>query len=184
MENHSPIPSKEHSTLTKKNMTMSIKSSETSVENSQKNIFEPNDLKNLLSSYKRDLSLSNFTVKRAIKNVGQWIMNAANNKNLQMRSDFDEEKEYKLGKQREIQNHIDELSSYYESENKITYFNRKISQHQELCKKYSEIKEKIDDKIKQMKDIIPDLEKKIFGYKMTLRKLNKEKPMTRTRQKK
>ncbi len=174
MENHSPIPSKEHSTLTKKNMTMSIKSSETSVENSQKNIFEPNDLKNLLSSYKRDLSLSNFTVKRAIKNVGQWIMNAANNKNLQMRSDFDEEKEYKLGKQREIQNHIDELSSYYESENKITYFNRKIKQHKELFNNYTEIKEKIEEKLKMMKNIVPELEKQIFDYKIQLRKMNRE----------
>ena len=38
-----------------------------------------------------------------------------------------------------------ELSKYYEGENKITYFNEKIRQHQELCKKYDLIKNKMCD---------------------------------------
>jgi hypothetical protein len=173
MENNKETPTLDSPTL-KKNTTLSIKSSEASIENSRKNIFEPRDIKDLYSSYKRDLSLSNFTVKRAIKNVGQWIMNVENNRNLQIRSDFDEEKEYKLEKQKEIQNHIEELSNHYQNENKITYFNNKIKQHKELFKNYSEIKNKIDEKLKMLKNIVPELEKKIFDYKIQLRKMNKE----------
>ena len=173
MENNKETPTLDSPTL-KKNTTLSIKSSEASIENSRKNIFEPRDIKDLYSSYKRDLSLSNFTVKRAIKNVGQWIMNVENNRNLQIRSDFDEEKEYKLEKQKEIQNHIEELSNHYQNENKITYFNNKIKQHKELFKNYSEIKDKIDEKLKILKNIVPELEKKIFDYKIQLRKMNKE----------
>ena len=173
MENNKETPTLDSPTL-KKNTTLSIKSSEASIENSSKNIFEPRDIKDLYSSYKRDLSLSNFTVKRAIKNVGQWIMNVENNRNLQIRSDFDEEKEYKLEKQKEIQNHIEELSNHYQNENKITYFNNKIKQHKELFKNYSEIKDKIDEKLKMLKNIVPELEKKIFDYKIQLRKMNKE----------
>ena len=173
MENNKETPTLDSPTL-KKNTTLSIKSSEASIENSRKNIFEPRDIKDLYSSYKRDLSLSNFTVKRAIKNVGQWIMNVENNRNLQIRSDFDEEKEYKLEKQKEIQNHIEELSNHYQNENKITYFNNKIKQHKELFKNYSEIKDKIDEKLKMLKNIVPELEKKIFEYKIQLRKMNKE----------
>ena len=173
MENNKETPTLDSPTL-KKNTTLSIKSSEASIENSRKNIFEPRDIKDLYSSYKRDLSLSNFTLKRAIKNVGQWIMNVENNRNLQIRSDFDEEKEYKLEKQKEIQNHIEELSNHYQNENKITYFNNKIKQHKELFKNYSEIKDKIDEKLKMLKNIVPELEKKIFDYKIQLRKMNKE----------
>ena len=173
MKNNKETPTLDSPTL-KKNTTLSIKSSEASIENSRKNIFEPRDIKDLFSSYKRDLSLSNFTVKRAIKNVGQWIMNVENNRNLQIRSDFDEEKEYKLEKQKEIQNHIEELSNHYQNENKITYFNTKIKQHKELFKNYSEIKDKIDEKLKMLKNIVPELEKKIFDYKIQLRKMNKE----------
>ena len=173
MENNKETPTIDSPTL-KKNTTLSIKSSEASIENNSKNIFEPRDIKDLYSSYKRDLSLSNFTVKRAIKNVGQWIMNVENNRNLQIRSDFDEEKEYKLEKQKEIQNHIEELSNHYQNENKITYFNNKIKQHKELFKNYSEIKDKIDEKLKMLKNIVPELEKKIFDYKIQLRKMNKE----------
>ena len=157
--------------------TLSPKSSDGSAEIAVKNIFQRKSVKtiqDLYDSYKRDLGLSHFTMKRAIKNVGQWIMNAENNRNLQMRSDFDEEKEFKLEKQKEIQNHMDELSKYYQGENKITYFNKKIRHHQDLLLKYMEIKDKIDEKIKMMNDIIPDLEKKIFGYKMQLKNLNKE----------
>ena len=173
MENNKETPTLDSPTL-KKNTTLSIKSSEASIENSSKNIFEPRDIKDLYSSYKRDLSLSNFTLKRAIKNVGKWIMNVENNRNLQIRSDFDEEKEYKLEKQKEIQNHIEELSNHYQNENKITYFNNKIKQHKELFKNYSEIKDKIDEKLKMLKNIVPELEKKIFDYKIQLRKMNKE----------
>ena len=157
------------------NKTLSSKSSDISIENnSRKNILEKKSINEIYETYKRGLDISNFTMKRAIKSVGKWIMNVENNRNLQMRSDFDEEKEYKLEKQREIQSHIEELSNYYEGENKITYFNEKIRQHKELYLKYTEMKESIEAKIRALKDIIPDLEKKIFLYKIQLRNINKE----------
>ena len=157
------------------NKTLSSKSSDISIENnSRKNILEKKSINEIYETYKRGLDISNFTMKRAIKSVGKWIMNVENNRNLQMRSDFDEEKEYKLEKQREIQNHIEELSNYYEGENKITYFNEKIRQHKELYLKYTEMKENIEAKIRALKDIIPDLEKKIFLYKIQLKNINKE----------
>ena len=157
------------------NKTLSSKSSDISIENnSRKNILEKKSINEIYETYKRGLDISNFTMKRAIKSVGKWIMNVENNRNLQMRSDFDEEKEYKLEKQREIQSHIEELSNYYEGENKITYFNEKIRQHKELYLKYTEMKESIEAKIRALKDIIPDLEKKIFLYKIQLKNINKE----------
>ena len=157
------------------NKTLSSKSSDISIENnSRKNILEKKSINEIYETYKRGLDISNFTMKRAIRSVGKWIMNVENNRNLQMRSDFDEEKEYKLEKQREIQSHIEELSNYYEGENKITYFNEKIRQHKELYLKYTEMKESIEAKIRALKDIIPDLEKKIFLYKIQLRNMNKE----------
>jgi chromosome segregation ATPase len=152
----------------------SVNSTKSSNENSTINLFKGKDLNEMYSSYKRDLGLSKFTVKRAIKSVGEWIMTVDNNRKIQIRSDFDEEKEYKLEKQKEIQSHIEELSNDYENEKKITYFNEKINQHKELLSKYSEIKNKIDDKIKIMKEMIPELEKKILGYKIELRRTNKE----------
>ena len=157
------------------NKTLSSKSSDISMSNnSRKNILEKKSINEIYETYKRGLDISNFTMKRAIRSVGKWIMNVENNRNLQMRSDFDEEKEYKLEKQREIQSHIEELSNYYEGENKITYFNEKIRQHKELYLKYTEMKESIEAKIRALKDIIPDLEKKIFLYKIQLKNLNKE----------
>ena len=157
------------------NKTLSSKSSDISMSNnSRKNILEKKSINEIYETYKRGLDISNFTMKRAIRSVGKWIMNVENNRNLQMRSDFDEEKEYKLEKQREIQSHIEELSNYYEGENKITYFNEKIRQHKELYLKYTEMKENIEAKIRALKDIIPDLEKKIFLYKIQLRNINKE----------
>ena len=174
MENNREKTSLNKLSLKHNNPTFSPKSSDTSAENSHKNIFERKSIIDVSSSYKRDLGLANFTIKRAIKCVGEWVMNVQNNRNLQMRSDFDEEKEFKLEKKKEIQNHIEELSKYYEGENKITYFNNKINQHKELYKKYTEIKDKIDEKLKLLKDMIPDLEKKIFNYKMELKKMNKE----------
>ena len=157
------------------NKTLSSKSSDISMSNnSRKNILEKKSINEIYETYKRGLDISNFTMKRAIRSVGKWIMNVENNRNLQMRSDFDEEKEYKLEKQREIQSHIEELSNYYEGENKITYFNEKIRQHKELYLKYTEMKENIEAKIRALKDIIPDLEKKIFLYKIQLKNINKE----------
>ena len=157
-----------------KDLTLSPKSSDTSPENSMKNIFKRKSNQDLYASYKRDLGISHFNMKRAIQSVGQWIINVENNRNLQMRSDFDEEKEFKLKKQKEIQSHIEELSQYYNGEIKITYFNDKIRSHKELCKKYDEIKDKINDKIRNIKSILPELENKIINIKIQMKKLNKE----------
>ena len=174
MDNKEEVQSKEHSTTNQKDFLLSPKSSDTSPENSSNNIFKRKSIQDIYSSYKRDLGISHFNMKRAIQSVGQWITSVSNNRNLQMRSDFDEEKEYKLKKQKEIQSHIEELSHYYRGENKITYFNEKIRQHKELYLKYTEMKESIEAKIRALKDIIPDLEKKIFLYKIQLKNINKE----------
>ena len=130
--------------------------------------------KELYESYKRDLGISEFTMKRAIKSVGEWIVGVETQRNLQMKNDFDEEKEFKLEKQKEIQNQIEELSNDNESERMIIYFNEKIHQQETLFEKYSEIKNKIYTKIKLIKDMVPDLVKKVNNYKVELRKINKE----------
>jgi hypothetical protein len=106
------------------------------------NIIDKKMGKKLYESYKRDLGVSEFTMKRAIKSVGEWVVNVETQRNLQMRNDFDEEKEYKLEKQKEIQNQIEELSNDNESEKMIRYFNEKILQQENLYKQYSEIKKK------------------------------------------
>ena len=130
--------------------------------------------KELYESYKRDLGISEFTMKRAIKSVGEWIVNVETQRNLQMKNVFDEEKEFKLEKQKEIQNQIEELSNDNESERMIVYFNEKIRQQEELFEKYSEIKNKIDTKIKLINSVIPNLESKVTKYRIELRKLNRE----------
>ena len=130
--------------------------------------------KELYDSYKRDLGISEFTMKRAIKSVGEWIVNVETQRNLQMKNDFDEEKEFKLEKQKEIQNQIEELSNDNESERMIVYFNEKIKQQETLFEKYSEIKNKIDTKIRLIKNTMPNLENKVTKYKLELRKLNRE----------
>ena len=128
----------------------------------------------LYESYKRDLGVSEFTMKRAIKSVGEWVVNVETQRNLQMRNDFDEEKEYKLEKQKEIQNQIEELSNDNESEKMIKYFNEKILQQETLFQQYSEIKNKIDLKMQLIKNILPDLQKRESKYKKELRQLNRE----------
>jgi hypothetical protein len=138
------------------------------------NIIDKKMGKKLYESYKRDLGVSEFTMKRAIKSVGEWVVNVETQRNLQMRNDFDEEKEYKLEKQKEIQNQIEELSNDNESEKMIRYFNEKILQQENLYKQYSEIKKKIDLKMQLIKDALPDLQKKVNKYKVDLRKLNRE----------
>ena len=90
--------------------------------------------KELYESYKRDLGISQFTMKRAINSVGEWIAGVETQRNLQMKNDFDEEREFKLEKQREIQNQIEELSNDNESERMIIYFNEKINQQENLLK--------------------------------------------------
>ena len=130
--------------------------------------------KELYEAYKRDLGISEFTMKKAIKSVGEWVINFETQRNLQMRNDFDEEKEYKLEKQRQIQNQIEELANDNDSEKMIKYFNDKIHEQEFLFEEYSKIKNKIDTKIVEIKEMMPSLEKKVNNYKMQLRKINKE----------
>ena len=149
-------------------------SKEDEEEQAPKIIIDRRKGKELYESYKRDLGISEFTMKKAIKSVGEWVVNVETQRNLQMRNDFDEEKEYKLEKQKEIQSQIEELSNDNESEKMIRYFNEKIHQQESLYKRYSEIKNKIDTKIKLIKEMLPGLEKKVNNYKIDLRKINRE----------
>ena len=157
-----------------KDINYSKKNSKEEKELQSTNIIPKKTGKELYESYKRDLGISEFTMRRAIKSVGEWVINVETQRNLQMKNDFDEEKEFKLEKQKEIQNQIEELSNDNESERMIIYFNEKIKQQEILLDKYIGIKNKIDTKIKSIKDILPDLEKKVNKYKIDLRKLNRE----------
>ena len=157
-----------------KDINYSTKNSNDEKEERPTEILQKRTGKELYESYKRDLGISEFTMKRAIKSVGEWIVNFETQRNLQMRNDFDEEKEFKLEKQKEIQNQIEELSNDNESEKMIVYFNKKIQQQEALFEKYIEIQNKIDTKIKSIKDILPNLEKKVAKYRIDLRKINKE----------
>ena len=157
-----------------KDVNYSKKNSKEEKEYQSTQILPKKTGKELYESYKRDLGISEFTMRRAIKSVGEWVVNVETQRNLQMKNDFDEEKEFKLEKQKEIQNQIEELSNDNESERMIIYFNEKIQQQEILLEKYTEIKNKIDTKIKSIKDILPNLEKKVNKYKIDLRKLNRE----------
>ena len=164
----------ENETKNTKDINYLTKNSNDEKEERPTEILQKRTGKELYESYKRDLGISEFTMKRAIKSVGEWIVNFETQRNLQMRNDFDEEKEFKLEKQKEIQNQIEELSNDNESEKMIVYFNKKIHQQEALFEKYIEIQNKIDTKIKSIKDIIPNLEKKVAKYRIDLRKINKE----------
>ena len=142
-----------------KDVNYSKKNSKEEKEYQSTQILPKKTGKELYESYKRDLGISEFTMRRAIKSVGEWVVNVETQRNLQMKNDFDEEKEFKLEKQKEIQNQIEELSNDNESERMIIYFNEKIQQQEILLEKYTEIKNKIDTKIKSIKDILPNLEK-------------------------
>jgi hypothetical protein len=138
------------------------------------NVFNIKKGKELYDAYKRDLGISEFTMKKAIKSVGEWVINFETQRNLQMRNEFDEEKEYKLEKQKQIENQIEEISNDNDSDKMIKYFNEKISQQENLLEQYTEIKNKIDIKIKSIKEMIPNLEKKANSYKAELKKVNRE----------
>ena len=112
-------------------------------EKTQK-IIDKKKCKELYEAYKRDLGISEFTMKKAIKSVGEWVINVETQRNIQMRNDFDEEKEYKLEKQKQIQNQIEELANDNDSEKMINYFNEKIHQQEFLFEEYSKIKNKIN----------------------------------------
>ena len=84
------------------------KEDEEEEEQVPKIIIDQRNEKKLYESYKRDLGISEFRMKKAIKSVRKWVANVETQRNLQMRNDFNEEKEFKLEKQKEIQNQIEE----------------------------------------------------------------------------
>ena len=149
-------------------------SKEEEEEEKSPNVFNLKKGKDLYDAYKRDLGISEFTMKKAIKSVGEWVINFETQRNIQMRNEFDEEKEYKLEKQKQIENQIEEISNDNDSDKMIKYFNEKISQQENLLEQYSKIKNKIDIKIKSIKEMIPNLEKKVNNYKAELKKVNRE----------
>ena len=158
----------------KENDFYDSESSKEEEEEKSPNVFNLKKGKELYDAYKRDLGISEFTMKKAIKSVGEWVINFETQRNLQMRNEFDEEKEYKLEKQKQIENQIDEISNDNDSDKMIKYFNEKISQQENLLEQYTEIKKKIDIKIKSIKEMIPNLEKKVNSYKAELKKVNRE----------
>ena len=130
------------------------------------------DFKNLYKSYKRDIGVSNFTLKRAIKKVGEWVLTNEIHRNVKMKDNFDKEIEYKMEKKKEIQNKIVNIANDNESRKVIEYFSKQIQNQKELYKGFCEIKKRIDSKLGSIKDIIPQLEKKLSQKKNLLIKLS------------
>ena len=128
----------------------------------------------LYNKYKKDLDLSRFLMRKAINNVDNWVLGVENQRNYKMKSDFDNEKEFKLAEQNEIKNQIEELSNDNANEQLIQYFNNKISEQQELFNNYNEMNEEIISKIKELKEMIPSLEKNVNKKNDELKKYNKE----------
>ena len=130
--------------------------------------------KNLLENYRKDLALSEFSMKNAISNIEDWVKNNENQRNYKMKSEFEREKEYKLEEQAEIKNQIEQLASNNINERLINHFNSKINQQQELYNKYYEMREEINSKIKFLKETIPELEVKVNQKSEKLKQINKE----------
>ena len=135
---------------------------------------KPKKNRPLYNKYKKDLDLSEFIMRKAINNVDNWVLGVENHRNYKMKSDFDNEKEFKLAEQNEIKNQIEELSNDNANEQLIQYFNNKIAEQQELYNNYNEMNEEILSKIKSLKEMIPSLEVKVKEQNEELKILNKE----------
>ena len=155
------------------------KPKEVKKDNKQKNdTEEPKEEKkkerHLYDKYKRDLDLSQFILRKAINNVDGWVLDMENHRNYKMESEFNKEREFKILEQNEIKNQIEELSNNRENELQVQYFNSKIAEQEELFNNYNEMNEKVLSRIKELKQIIPNLENTVKEYTEELKKLNKE----------
>ena len=56
---------------------------------------KPKKNRPLYNKYKKDLDLSEFIMRKAINNVDNWVLGVENHRNYKMKSDFDNEKEFK-----------------------------------------------------------------------------------------
>ena len=130
--------------------------------------------RSLYNKYKKDLGLSEFIMRKAINNVDNWVLGVENQRNYKMKSDFDNEKEFKLAEQNEIKNQIEELSNDNANEQLIQYFNNKIEEQQELYNNYYKMNEDMVSKINALKEAIPSIEEKVKKHNEDLKILNKE----------
>ena len=152
--------------------------SEKDKDKEDKNSEEENEPKKsnrpLYDKYKKDLEISEFLMKKAITNIDSWVIGVENQRNYKMKCDFDNEKEFKLAEQNEIKNQIEELSNDSANEQLIQYFTEKIAQQQNLYNKYDEMNKNILSKIKQLKEVMPYMEKRVKFHNDELKKYNKE----------
>ena len=130
--------------------------------------------KSLYESNKKDLALSEFTMKSAINNVENWVKNGELKRDIEMKAEFEREKEYKLNEQNEVINQIDLLNKNNYNEKIINHFNEKIHQQENLYNKYLERKNEITEKINNLNKIIPEFEKKVKMKSEKLKFINKE----------
>jgi hypothetical protein len=130
--------------------------------------------KSLYESNKKDLALSEFTMKSAINNVENWVKNGELKRDIEMKAEFEREKEYKLNEQKEVINQIDLLNKNNYNEKIINHFNEKIHQQENLYNKYLERKNEITEKINNLNKIIPEFEKKVKMKSEKLKFINKE----------
>ena len=130
--------------------------------------------KSLYESNKKDLALSEFTMKSAINNVENWVKNGELKRDIEMKAEFEREKEYKLNEQNEVINQIDLLNKNNYNEKIINHFNEKIHQQENLYNKYLERKNEITEKINNLNKIIPEFEQKVKMKSEKLKFINKE----------
>ena len=130
--------------------------------------------KSLYESNKKDLALSEFTMKSAINNVENWVKNGELKRDIEMKAEFEREKEYKLNEQKEVINQIDLLNKNNYNEKIINHFNEKIHQQENLYNKYLERKNEITEKINNLNKIIPEFEQKVKMKSEKLKFINKE----------
>jgi hypothetical protein len=113
-------------------------------------------------------------MKSAINNVENWVKNGELKRDIEMKAEFDREKEYKLNEQKEVINQIDLLNKNNYNEKIINHFNEKIHQQENLYNKYLERKNEITEKINNLNKIIPEFEKKVKMKSEKLKFINKE----------
>ena len=130
--------------------------------------------KSLYESNKKDLALSEFTMKSAINNVENWVKNGELKRDIEMKAEFEREKEYKLNEQKEVINQIDLLNKNNYNEKIINHFNEKINQQENLYNKYLERKNELTEKINNLNKIIPEFEQKVKMKSEKLKFINKE----------
>ena len=121
-----------------------------------------------------DIGLSEYTLKKAIKSIEDWVKTEEDQRNFIMKAEFDEEKRYKLSEQKDIQFQIEQLAKNNINDDLLKYFNCRINRQSNLLEKYKKMREDINEKINEFKKDISELEKQVNQKNINIKLLNKE----------